>query len=290
MVIVDEELPYPPNSGKRIRTLNLLLRLASRHQITYLCHRNAAPAEALRAAAFFQAHDIETIVVDRAVPPKRGLGFYGRLAANLFSSLPYSVASHTSGALQKAIRTYAAGQSVDLWQCEWTPYAEALGVLESGPRLVMAHNVESVIWQRYYETEAHPLKRWYLKGQWHKFRRFERRVLAEADGTVAVSATDAALLGGTFAAKKVSIVDNGVDTSHFRPAEAPGNPQRILFLGSLDWRPNQDAIDQLLEHIFPAVRAAEPEAELWLVGRESDRGPAPPGFCHARRGTLRGRG
>ena len=268
VVIVDEELPYPANSGKRIRTLNLVLRLAARHQITYICHRNADPNEARCAAAFFQDHHIETIVVDRAVPPRRGLGFYGRLAANLFSSLPYSVASHTSRILQETIRTYAADHSVDLWQCEWTPYAEALRVLEKGPRLVMAHNVESVIWQRYYETETHPLKRWYLKEQWRKYRLFERRALAEADGTIAVSAADAALLADTFAARRVSIVDNGVDTSHFRPAETPGDPRRILFLGSLDWRPNQDAIGQLLDHIFPAVRAAEPAAELWLVGRK----------------------
>ncbi len=29
IVMVDEELPYPPTSGKRIRTLNLTLRLAT---------------------------------------------------------------------------------------------------------------------------------------------------------------------------------------------------------------------------------------------------------------------
>ena len=43
VVLVDEELPYPPNSGKRIRTLNLTLRLARRHRLTYVCHRNADP-------------------------------------------------------------------------------------------------------------------------------------------------------------------------------------------------------------------------------------------------------
>ena len=38
VVIVDEELPYPPTSGKRIRTLNLVLRLAEAN----LCTDNAA--------------------------------------------------------------------------------------------------------------------------------------------------------------------------------------------------------------------------------------------------------
>ena len=34
VAMVDEELPYPANSGKRIRTLNLTIRLAQRHRIT----------------------------------------------------------------------------------------------------------------------------------------------------------------------------------------------------------------------------------------------------------------
>src|ERR1700677_2211886 len=85
VAIVDEELPYPPTSGKRIRTLNLTLRLARRHRLTYLCHRNADAEEARRAVAFFAEHGIETVVVDRTVPPKSGPGFYARLAANLLS-------------------------------------------------------------------------------------------------------------------------------------------------------------------------------------------------------------
>jgi glycosyltransferase involved in cell wall biosynthesis len=62
-------------------------------------------------------------------------------------------------------------------------------------------------------------------------------------------------------------VDNGVDTAYFRPGTEPRDPKSILFLGSLDWRPNLDAVRILLEQVFPAVRAAEPSARLCLVGR-----------------------
>jgi glycosyltransferase involved in cell wall biosynthesis len=267
VAIVDEELPYPPTSGKRIRTLNLLLRLAGRHRLTYLCHRNADPAEARRAAAFLQAHCVETVVVDRAVPPRSGPLFYARLAANLLSPLPYSVVSHSSRALRRAVADHAARHRVDLWQCEWTPYAEALRGLAGVRRLVVAHNVESVIWQRYHETEANPLKRWYIGRQWRKFERFERRAYSEADCTVAVSAEDAARIRGRFGGGRVQVVDNGVDTCLFRPTPPPLGPGRVLFLGSLDWRPNLDAVGQLLERVWPAVRAEEPGARLALVGR-----------------------
>jgi glycosyltransferase involved in cell wall biosynthesis len=268
VAILDEELPYPPNSGKRIRTLNLTLRLARKHRITYICHRNSDPVEACRANAFFRANGIETVVVDRAIPPKCGVGFYARLAANLLSPLPYSVTSHNSRALRDAICAHAATNAVDLWQCEWTPYAEVLSAATGGKRLVMAHNVESLIWRRYYENEGGVLRRWFIKGQWRKFERFERRVMARVDQTVAVSPVDAALFASEFGARRVSVVDNGVDTVNFRPAVGPRESARILFMGSLDWRPNLDAVDVLLERIFPAVRSAVPNAELWIVGRQ----------------------
>jgi glycosyltransferase involved in cell wall biosynthesis len=266
VAIVDEELPYPPTSGKRIRTLNLTLRLAARHRLTYLCHRNASPDEARRAADFFAANGIETVVVDRAVPRKSGAVFYARLAANLFSPLPYSVASHTSPGLRAALVRHAATRPADLWHCEWTPYAESLRVV-TGRRVVVAHNVESVIWRRYYETEKGMLRRWYVGRQWRKFDQFERRALAGADRTIAVSDVDARRFNSDFGLARVDVVENGVDTAYFHPETVRRTPGRLLFLGSLDWRPNLDGISRFLDDVFPAVRAAEPDATLDVVGR-----------------------
>jgi glycosyltransferase involved in cell wall biosynthesis len=264
--MVDEELPYPPTSGKRIRTLNLTLRLAARHKLTYLCHRNADPAEAEEAKRFFAANGIRTVVVERRVPPKSGLSFHARLAANLLSPLPYSVASHDSVELRRALQEHAATQHVDLWHCEWTPYAQALRAV-GGKRVVVAHNVESVIWRRYYETETSALRRWYIGRQWRKFERFERRALGEAERTIAVSDIDAERFRAEFGLTRVPVVENGVDTQYFQPSASRRNPARLLFLGSLDWRPNLDGVHLLLDTVFPEVRRAVPDATLAIVGR-----------------------
>lgn len=282
VVMVDEELPYPPTSGKRIRTLNLTLRLARRHRLTYLCHRNADAEEARQAAAFFADHGIETRVVERTVPPKSGPRFYLRLAANLLSPLPYSVALHNSRALRHALAEIARTQRVDVWHCEWTPYAEMLRGIVAERRVVMAHNVESIIWQRYHETENNPLRRWYIAQQWRKFQRFERRVLSEAEHTIAVSDTDAQRLRQDFGVPCVDVVENGVDTAYFQPQARRRQRGRLLFLGSLDWRPNLDGVHLLLERIFPAIRAAEPSASLSIVGRN------PPESLRRRIAAMRG--
>lgn len=268
VVVVDEELPYPANSGKRIRTLNLISRLAQRHRITYLAYRGADAEETEKAAAHLRSLGIETVLVDRRVPGKSGIAFYGRLLWNLLSPLPYSVQVHKSAALRRAIQDCGATHPVDLWHCEWTPYAESLRGVVSGPWVVMAHNVESLIWQRYYETEPSPLKRWYIGRQWRKFERFERRAFAEAARTIAVSDEDAALARQRFGAERVDVVENGVDVDYFRPDGSARDLRSILFLGSLDWRPNLDAVRRLLDQVFPQVLREEPRTRLVIVGRK----------------------
>src|SRR4051812_33830204 len=242
VAVLDEELPYPLTSGKRIRSFQLLTRLAKTHRVTYIAHKNADEAELRTAAKVLRDHDIFPVIVDRAVPPKSGPGFYARLARNLASPLPFSVAPHTSRALLAAMDRVAAQDPPDLWHCEWTPYAQAM-YRRRGAWVVMAHNVESVIWQRYAEAERNPLKAWFLRRQWRRFQVFEGWAYANATRAIAVSREDADRIEKQFGATDVAVVDNGVDTAAFAPDDAvKPDPHRMLFLGSLDWRPNLDAV------------------------------------------------
>src|SRR5262249_43138237 len=121
VTIVDWDISYPATSGKRLRTLNLMLRLADRHRITYIGRGQAGSPEARQAAAFLEDHGIETVIVDHPLPAKAGLRFCGRLAANLLSPVPYAVAVHESLPMRQAAQAHAARRRVDVWQFEWTP-------------------------------------------------------------------------------------------------------------------------------------------------------------------------
>ena len=61
-VIVASELPFPATTGGRIRTVNLALRLATRHRITIIANHGEESAEASR---FLNEHGINTVVVNR---------------------------------------------------------------------------------------------------------------------------------------------------------------------------------------------------------------------------------
>jgi glycosyltransferase involved in cell wall biosynthesis len=280
VVIVDGDVSYPATSGKRLRTLHLMLRLADRHRITYVGRCAPGSVEDHEAPGFLRDHGIEPVLVHDPIAKKSGPLFYTRLARNLVARLPYSVASHQSAAMTRALTDIGRRQDVDLWQFEWSAYLGMLDPALGGRRLVIAHNVDTLIWQRYWQTERRPLKRWFLRGQWRKFERFERQAFQEADRVVAVSPEDAALIRDQFGQPRVDVVDNGIERGFFEQATGRRDPQRILFLGALDWRPNLDAIDLLLDRIFPAVRAQVPEATLAIVGRNP-----PPGLVKRIAGT-----
>jgi glycosyltransferase involved in cell wall biosynthesis len=266
VVVVTEYPCYPPNSGSRLRIYHLLVRAARRHRITCICRASGGLDEAHAARDHLAGFGIETVVVDDPVAKQSGPLFYARLAANLLSPLPFSVTLHNSAAVHEAIRRHAAEHPVDVWQFEWLPYVDAVPA-GTGVKIVSTHDVVSLIWQRHYETARNPLKRWFLKRQWKKFERFEKRVYHSADRVITVSAEDAETLRQRFDVGHADVVENGVENSRFADMTRPANGEEILYLGALDSHPNRDALAVLLGEIFPAVQRLRPSARLLLVGR-----------------------
>jgi polysaccharide biosynthesis protein PslH len=269
VAIVNEGLGYPAWGGNWIRTLNLMLPLAGRHDITYIC-RGAQDHRAVEVARdFYEKHGITFVVSRDFARPNRGIRFYSRLAANLASSLPYSVAAHRSRSVRRAIRHIADTEDIDIWQFEAVSYLDAIPAGASAT-VLMAHNVESLIWQRLGAAEQNRLKRWYISEQCRKYERFERGMFNRATRVVAVSEEDAALMRDRFGITEPVVVDNGVDVERYAALAHERRPSagQILFLGSLDWRPNVDAVEYLLDSIMPRIWSEEPNSRLCIVGRQ----------------------
>ena len=265
VLVLDEEVPYPLNSGKRIRTWNLLCRLAQKHEVSVLCYgRPGNPSVEAAKRAGIRVH---------LVPPPASFAnsnLYPRLLFNLFSPHPYSVDKHFSRAFESRLKLLAAEGEIDLVHCEWTPYARFQTAVSSHPFLITAHNIESQILIRRSEQSRSIFHRFFFRIQAAKMKRFERRALRSANVVTAVTSEDERLMR-SWGIQSVNLVENGVDLRYFtKSAEVPGAPE-LLFLGSLDWYPNLDAINYLLEAIMPVVRSQRPGTRLRIVGRRPSR-------------------
>lgn len=274
VLVIDEECPYPPNAGKRIRSWNLLRGLAHRHAVTLLCY-GPVSAEARAQAA---ANGIALAVCEERIT-KTGIALYAALFANLFSRDPYSVAKHHTVAFRAQLLQLVRPGRFDLLHCEWGPYAKYLDVTDL-PSVVAAHNVEAQIWQRRAENAGDPLSRWFFGLQARRMARFEREQFSKATRTIAVSRPDEDILRA-WGVTNTAVVDNGVDVDNFQPqSRDEEQASALLFLASLDWFPNQDSLWYFLAEIFPRVRKQLPEVSLSVAGRR-----LPPGQAERLRAT-----
>lgn len=261
VLVLDEEIPYPPNSGKRIRTWNLLKRLAKRHWICLLCYGSSDDP----GVRTFQEAGISLHLVDAPANPK-GWRLYVRLFFNLFSPYPYSVTKHYSLRFQKKLDALLRDGRWDLIQCEWTPYARFLPAQSVAPLLVATHNVEAEILARRADQSKHLIANLFFRIQEWKMRRFERQSLCRATSVTAVTTKDAETIRG-WGVESVRLVTNGTDLRSYSADSRSENDGEILFLASLDWFPNIDALYYFINDIFPMIRTLQPEATLRVVGR-----------------------
>jgi polysaccharide biosynthesis protein PslH len=262
VLVVDESIPYPPNSGKTSRTWNLLRRLASRHSVCILCYGYPnAPGTA----------EIEKLGIDlRVVEPRPNLAgwrLYLHLFLNLFSPFPFSVAKHYSRNFQRQLDELLKEDSWDLIQVEWTPYARFITRTPKAPVLMATHNVESQIWARRAEHTANPFAKVFFSMQEWKMHRFEKWALLRASAATAVTNLDLSTLR-SWGVTNVNLVSNGVDLERYSPASGGEREEELLFLASLDWYANQDALGYFVKNILSAVRERRPGATLRIVGRK----------------------
>ncbi|MCC6630194.1 MAG: glycosyltransferase [Chloroflexi bacterium] len=145
----------------------------------------------------------------------------------------------------------------------------------AGPAIVLDEfNAEWLLQQRAAATDWRAPRRWpvaaYSAIQWRRLKRFERAACLAADGLVAVSAADAVALAVLDPALAPALVPNGVDVRRYAPVDpdTPGLPRfDLLFSGTMDYRPNIDAVAWLTRAVWPRLRQQWPALTLGLVGQ-----------------------
>ncbi|MBX3232346.1 MAG: glycosyltransferase [Labilithrix sp.] len=260
------ELLHPVDKGGRIRTYQTLRALARSHQVTYLALDDGGAAPNARELAKEYAHDVITVPFS---PPERGtLAFYADLAKNAVSRLPYAVGKYRSPRFEDEIRRLAP--KVDVVLCDFlAPAVNVPKDLGKTPAVLFQHNVEAEIWRRHAEVAKHPVKRAYMQSQFRRMLRFEREACRRFDHVIAVSEQDAELMRRQYQVTRVTAQPTGVDIDFFRPQpETTRNTHELVFLGSMDWLPNEDGVAWFVEEVFPLVRKKEPKAKLTIVGRK----------------------
>jgi len=140
-------------------------------------------------------------------------------------------------------------------------------------------NTEYLLQKRAFLADARQPRRWhaamYSLAQWRKLARYERRVMGRCDGVVAVSDEDRDTLQRLTPHVRIGVVPNGVDTAVFsraaitrdRAGPLAFGDATLVFSGTLDFRPNIDAVTWFVREVLPYIHARCPRARLVVVGK-----------------------
>lgn len=247
----------------------MLRELMKNHHVTYLalCQETLDAAVKKRASEY--SHEQKWVPWRET--PKGTPRFFLELGSNLISPLPYVIQKYRSAAMTSAIRRLVSTERFDIVVCDFLSPAVNLVTLRPRPpvkMLLFQHNVESQIWERMRDTANGPIRRVYFAEQWRRMLRFEREAASWFDGVIGVSEEDCKMMREKLGLGNVlGSVPTGVDADFFHPTTVAKTPHSMVFLGSMDWMPNIDAVVYFADAIFPLIKNSVPEATLTIVGR-----------------------
>ncbi|MCK6448129.1 MAG: glycosyltransferase family 4 protein [Planctomycetes bacterium] len=255
VLFVSPVVPWPPESGGRIRTYNLIKALAP----TVELHLRAVlePGQDERALDPLRPFTTSAMGFARARPS--ALQRVRRARIERWFHSPE---------LQAKLEQDLAGGHYDVLHLDELLLARQMPDALRVPVVVHHHKLDTVL------HELLPKRAPFAKefDVW-KLHRLEAEAAQRFHHHVVCSEDDAAILRTRHPELELGVVESGFDPDFFRPSAPPPrrSTNRLLFLGSMSYPPNVDAVRHFVGGVLPLVRRERPDVVLDVVGAEPAR-------------------
>jgi glycosyltransferase involved in cell wall biosynthesis len=254
---------WPLTAGGRLRSFHIVRELSERCEVTVFT-THAEGEDAGELARQLPRCEVRSFL---HAAPKVGSGGFGKaLLRSWLSPLPVDLWRWRVPALREAVGRRREGAD-DVCVADFLTAVPNVPRGGARPVVLFEHNVEHLIWRRLAAIETRPWRRALLEVEWRKMRRAEAAACARVSLTLAVSAEDRERLAEMAPGARVAAIPTGVDVEYFHPNGAGERPASLVFVGSMDWYPNEDGVLHFLEAVLPQVRRQAPGTSLTVVGR-----------------------
>lgn len=264
ILFIAPRLPIPADTGGKIRTLNILKQLASCARIHFVCFSFDEKDQEFSSA--LKSDGIEVILV-----PIKELSFADKIIRVLTGSEPVSVSKYYSDVMEGILSELHQTNQFDAAHIDHLHMAHYRGCFDGLPCVLDEHNVEYKILERCANVEKSALKRFIFKGQARKMKKFEADHVKKFSAYLAVSDEDKNLLVDLGADSALGhVISNGVDTGYFQGSgvRSQGSEEEaVVFTGSMDWLPNDDAALYFCKDILPLVWKENPKVKFYVIGK-----------------------
>jgi glycosyltransferase involved in cell wall biosynthesis len=266
-------LPYPPRSGVATRTFNILKQLHVAYDIDLVPFSRAShqPDRVARDVAWRALRSTTAFVAEPTPIPNEqsGLRKVWDHLRSVVTGHAYTYYEYQSGAFAERLGAVLRTRRPDLVHLDSLDLHPWLADLPRVPVVCTHHDLESELLRRRARHLDRAVLQRYLLLQADRLERLQRQVCPRFALNVMMSDIDAQALRALVPGAVTAVVPNGTDTEYFQPNGAESVPGRVVFVGPTFSHPNRDAVELLLQEIWPRVRAADAAASLHLIGGNS---------------------
>ncbi|MEH6580753.1 MAG: glycosyltransferase [Halioglobus sp.] len=265
LLFITPELPFPAQSGGKVKSLKLLQALAERYQVTLACPlklEDASYVEEFHAISPCSNHLHDAVNVPRSP---------GNLIRSYLRGIPLNVHRTHSQRLQAEVASVADDHDVAfLDHYEVFPY---LPQEYAGLAVYHAHNAYFKMWQRYAQLPGNPAMRLAAYFEAKRVRSYESSVASLTDLTFAAP-NDAIEL------KQLGVEEDKVHhTFHLGDDEQLELPdlrhvdtvKKLMYVGFLGWEPNVQGLLWFIERVWPSLVQRHPDLRFDIVGKNPDQ-------------------
>jgi glycosyltransferase involved in cell wall biosynthesis len=265
LLFISPELPYPPQSGGKVKSMKLLQSLAERHRVTFASPLKLDDAHQL--AAFHDrspcdAHFHAPIDVPRSA---------ANLAASYLQRQPLNVRRTLDDSLRRRVADIAHDHDIVLLDhYEVFPY---LPEDYDGLVVYHSHNAYFKLWQRYARLPGNPAMRAVAALEAARVRRYEARVANRADLVFAAPNDARELVAAGVDAARISDTyhlgdDSQLELPDLRFADTK---KKLMYVGFLGWEPNVQGLLWFIDEVWPLLQARHPSLRFDIVGKNPDK-------------------
>lgn len=262
ILMMTHRLPHPPDRGDRIRTWHTLERLSERFDVSLACVADE-PVKVESWEAIYGK--VRRLAIEPA-PAARTPRAVGRALRSGRSITEHAFYVPT---LHRTLRQWSEDHRFDAALAVCSSMAPYLADLPIERKVVDLIDVDSAKWAAYADRSKGP-RRWMYRREARRLASYERG-LSRAHETVVVCDREAEELRRLNPGARATVARNGVDLPPRRLdlGDSHDGLPVAVFTGVLDYAPNVEGLRWFVEHVWPAVRGALPEARFDIVGRNA---------------------
>ena len=261
VLLLTQVLPYPPDSGPKVKTWNVIKYLARHHEVTLTSFvRGDQSAEVDHLRRYCRAV--------HAVPMDRGLVRDGlAMIRSLGTGRPWMMVRDDRAEMRRCVDQLAGKTAFDIVHADQLNMAQYALRVPAAFKVLDAHNALWLLYKRLAATMVPGPRKWLLERDWRLLKQYEGRMVRTFDAVLAVTEEDeAALLQAAGERREITVIPIAVDTDEMRPVNRRPEANHILHVGTMYWPPNIDGIWWFIREIYPLVRRQRPDAIFDIVG------------------------